>query len=76
MKATGTWSFAAVAFTAALLASCDKPKEPEAPKDMPTVNDENCKSQIIAKLDLSIREKFSSACLRRGSFQPSEQKSW
>lgn len=75
MQATKTLSLAAVALVAALLAGCDNPKE-EVSKEIPTVSDENCKPENIAKLDKSIHEKFSSACLRRGSFKPSEPKTW
>ena len=31
---------------------------------------------LIAKLDKSVQEAFSSQCLRAGSFKPSEPKSW
>ena len=76
MQATNSLSLAATALAMALLAGCDNPKEPVVQKNMPAVNDENCKPENIAKADESIREMFASACLRHGSFQPSEKKTW
>ena len=47
-------------------------------KEMPTVNDENCKPEKIAQIeDKESREQFASACLRRGpGFKPSPKKEW
>jgi entry exclusion lipoprotein TrbK len=68
------------AFMAALLAGCGQQEEAQRPNvtqpEMPAVNDENCKPESIAKLDESIRQKFTDACVRRGSFKPSEGKEW
>lgn len=58
----------------ALLNGCttDAP-EPEIPE----VNDENCKPEIIIKIEnKQAREKFAGLCLRRGGFVPSPKKSW
>ena len=47
-------------------------------KEMPTVNDENCKPEKIAQVEnKEAREQFVSACLRRGpGFKPSPKKEW
>ena len=63
-------SLAGAAITAALLAGCDKPPV------LPEVNEENCRLENVAKLAEGVQQEFSSQCLRRGSFQPSEQKTW
>ncbi|EDC6278205.1 entry exclusion lipoprotein TrbK [Escherichia coli] len=63
-------SLAGAALAAALLAGCDKPPV------LPEVNEENCRPENIAKLAKGAQQEFSSQCLRRGSFQPSEQKTW
>ena len=58
-----------------LISACS----PETPKkEMPAVNDENCKPDRIAQVeDKGTREQFASACLRRGpTFQPSPKKEW
>lgn len=76
MQTIHSLSLAAAALAMALLAGCDNPKEPVTQTDMPAVNDENCTPEYLAKVDKSIRDRFASACLRRGSFQPSERKTW
>jgi entry exclusion lipoprotein TrbK len=57
---------------AALISACS----PETPKkEMPAVNDENCKPEKIAQVeDKGTREQFASACLRRGPGVPTESK--
>jgi len=47
-------------------------------KEMPTVNDENCKPENLAQIEnKEAREQFASACLRRGpGFKPSPKKEW
>ena len=47
-------------------------------KEMPIVNDENCKSENMAQIDnKEAREQFASACLRRGpGLKPSPKKEW
>ncbi|MBP9806424.1 MAG: entry exclusion lipoprotein TrbK [Candidatus Accumulibacter sp.] len=62
-------------FLAALFSACSPDTSRKA---MPTVNDENCKSEKIAQIeDKGAREQFSSACLRRGpEFKPSPKKEW
>ena len=75
MKAIKTYFFASAALIAALLAGCDNKPAPSA---MPEVNDENCKSQNITKLeDKGVQQAFSSLCLRRGGeFKPSPKREW
>ena len=63
------------ALVAALISACS----PEAPKkEMPAVNDENCKWENMLKIeDKGTREQFASACARRGpGFTPSPKKEW
>ena len=44
---------------------------------MPEVNDENCKSENIAKiLDKPTQQEFAGKCVRRGEFKPSPTKEW
>lgn len=76
MQATSSLSLVITALATTLLAGCDSRKESVVEKSVPAVNDENCMPENIAKIDEAIREKFASACLRRGSFQPSERKAW
>ena len=76
MQTTHSLRLAAAALAMALLAGCDNAKEPVIQTDMPAVNDENCKPEYLAKVDKAIRDRFASACLRHGSFQPSERKTW
>ena len=76
MKAKSISCLFLVGFTAALLGACT----PETTtKEVPTVNDENCKPENIAKIeDKTMREQFSADCLRRapGGFKASEKKEW
>jgi entry exclusion lipoprotein TrbK len=68
----------AAALLAALVVACS-PATPEGPsgKEMPVLNDENCKPENIAKIkDSAVREKFAQECLRRGTFKPSSGKKW
>ena len=61
-------------FITTLLGACS----PEnSTKTMPVVNDENCKSENIAKIeDKTMREQFTSMCIRRSNFKPSPKKEW
>ena len=46
-------------------------------KEMPVVNDENCKPENIVTIeDKAMREQFASMCLRRSNFRPSPKKGW
>jgi entry exclusion lipoprotein TrbK len=63
------------ALVAALISACS----PETPKkEMPAVNDENCKWENMVKIeDKATREQLASACARRGpGFKPSPKKEW
>ncbi len=63
------------AVVAALISACS----PETPKkEMPAVNDENCKWENMVRIeDKESREQFASACARRGpGFKPSPKKEW
>ena len=63
------------ALVAALISACS----PETPKkEMPVVNDENCKWENMVKIeDKASREQLASACARRGpGFKPSPRKEW
>jgi entry exclusion lipoprotein TrbK len=64
---------------AALVATLVSACSPETPKkEMPAVNDENCKWENMVKIeDKASREQFASACARRGpGFKPSPKKEW
>jgi entry exclusion lipoprotein TrbK len=59
----------------ALASACSK----DIPtQDMPEVNDENCKPEIIKKInDKGTQQEFASKCLHRsGGFQPSKKREW
>ena len=73
MQATKTLILTGAALVAALLAGCDNRPAVQA---LPEVNEENCRPENIAKLDKDVQQELSSQCLRRGSFKPSEQKTW
>ena len=62
--------FVVISLLAVLFTGCDKTPV------MPEVNDENCRFELIKKLDKSIQQEFSSKCFRRGEFKPSIPKSW
>lgn len=63
-------TLALAAAVAALVAACGQ-------KAMPEVNDENCKPANVEKLaDPAMQKEFSSKCLHRGGFTPSEPRKW
>lgn len=72
--------------TAMLLATCmavgtgcdnkPQPAPPSAPVALPEVNNDNCKSENIAKLDPAVRQPFADACFRSGTYKPSSGKTW
>lgn len=74
MKGKQLFFLALATLTAALFGGCS----PESSqKEMPVVNDENCKQENIAKIeDKDMRQQFTSMCLRRSNFRPSPQKGW
>jgi entry exclusion lipoprotein TrbK len=44
---------------------------------IPEANAENCKQENIRKIsDKAAREAFASRCFRRGTFEPSPNKTW
>lgn len=61
---------------ACFVTGCNKSEAPRKVADLPQANDENCKNENIAKLEENQRGPMSSACLRRGSFTPSSEKTW
>lgn len=74
MNANKTLNAALITLIAVLIVGCDnKPAKPS----MPEVNDETCKHESIVSIpDKGMQQEFSSKCLRRGTFKPSEKKSW
>ena len=65
-----------IAALAAALGGCFE-EAPAKPAALPEVNDENCKAENIATItDEGARQKFSSACLRRGGFEKSPERNW
>ncbi len=64
------------AFMAALATACSE-EAPQTKKEMPVVNDENCKPENIVKIeDKAMRAQFADTCARRGGFQPSSGRTW
>jgi len=59
----------------ALASACSKDSPTQ---DMPEINDENCKPEIIKKItDKGTQQEFASKCLHRsGGFQPSKKREW
>jgi entry exclusion lipoprotein TrbK len=61
-----------------LISACSK-ETPSTPKTsvLPEVNDENCKTENIKKIEnKEVREKFADLCIRGNIFKPSPKKSW
>jgi len=59
------------------LAGCEAKESETSEKPLPEVNDENCLPENVAKVAPDdAREQFSSLCLRRSNFKPSEKKEW
>jgi entry exclusion lipoprotein TrbK len=49
----------------------------ETKKQLPAVNDENCKPENLQKMqDKEMREELASLCIRRGTFKPSSGQKW
>ena len=49
----------------------------ETKKQLPAVNDENCKTENLQKMDdKEMRQEFASLCIRRGKFKPSPKREW
>lgn len=65
------------AFLVAITGGCSNNEEPPKQEVKLEVNDENCKLENIQKIeDKRAREEFAGLCFRRGTFVPSEKKSW
>lgn len=61
----------------AIFITACSPDAPPAPKEMPAVNEENCKTHNILKMeDSPERQKFADACFRRGEYKPSSGRTW
>jgi entry exclusion lipoprotein TrbK len=59
------------------ISSCSERPALETPKPtMPVVNEANCHPDNLKNVDASLREDFSAACLRRGTFKPSPVRKW
>ena len=49
----------------------------ETRKQLPAVNDENCKTENLKKMeDKETRQELASLCIRRGTFKPSPKREW
>jgi entry exclusion lipoprotein TrbK len=49
----------------------------ETKKQLPAVNDENCKTENLTKMaDKEQRQELASLCIRRGTFKPSPKREW
>ena len=49
----------------------------ETKKQLPAVNDENCKTENLKKIeDKETRQQLASLCIRRGTFKPSPKREW
>lgn len=57
-----------------LLTGCSRN---ETKKQLPAVNDENCKDENLKKMeDKEARQELASLCIRRGTFKPSTKREW
>ncbi|PPU77024.1 entry exclusion lipoprotein TrbK [Xanthomonas cucurbitae] len=60
------------------LVGCDERRvqQPAAQAEL-EVNDENCKSESVARIDDKQKQQaFADRCFRRGEFKPSTKKEW
>lgn len=49
----------------------------ETKKQLPAVNDENCKTENLKRMqDKEMRQELASLCIRRGTFNPSSKREW
>ena len=49
----------------------------ETQKQLPAVNDENCKTENLQKMDdKEMRQELASLCIRRGTFKASPKREW
>ena len=61
----------------AITSGCSNDEESPKQEVKLEVNDENCKLENIKKIEnKSAREEFAGLCFHRGTFVPSEKKSW
>ena len=64
----------AAAFALLLMTACSPN---ESKKQLPAVNDENCKDENLKKMeDKEARQELASLCIRRGTFKPSTKREW
>jgi entry exclusion lipoprotein TrbK len=63
---------------ATLLAFASACSKETTTQDMPDVNDENCKPEVIKNInDKGAQQEFASKCLHRsGGFKPSQKRQW
>lgn len=54
-----------------IISGCEKPIP-----EMPEVNNENCTTENIEKLDKRIIKRFSSKCAARPIYRPIKRKKW
>jgi entry exclusion lipoprotein TrbK len=61
-----------------LVAACVAACAPnETKKQLPPVNDENCKTENLQRMqDKEMRQELASLCIRRGTFKPSSKREW
>jgi entry exclusion lipoprotein TrbK len=65
-------SAAALALVSVMACSPNEPK-----KQLPAVNDENCKTENLQKIqDKETRQELASLCIRRGTAKPSPKREW
>jgi entry exclusion lipoprotein TrbK len=70
-------TFVTLLTLAAAVAGCNsKAESPAKAADMPQVNQENCKTDNVKKLDADVRQQFADACFKRGTFKPSKPVAW
>jgi entry exclusion lipoprotein TrbK len=77
MNIKNTAHLALLLTLATVVSSCSERPAPEPPKPtMPVVNDANCHPDNLKNIDARVREDFTAACLRRGTFKPSPVRRW
>ena len=48
----------------------------ETKRQLPAVNDENCRTENLEKMDKETRQELAALCIRRGTSKASPKREW